>query len=144
MRIALPALSVLFAAICVWLGVRIFNRRERWTKWLAATLAVPLLYIGSFGPWCWVMCRCEAIDEPNLCCWIYYPILRAWFDSGEVIDDSIDWYANLFAGPITSLGLRVAPAQVVATGEMTVWFVPRDAHGWRVTQYKRLCCRRRS
>jgi hypothetical protein len=39
MTILLPALAVAFAAVCVWLTVRIVNRRERWAKWtLAAAL----------------------------------------------------------------------------------------------------------
>ena len=37
MTIFLPTLAVAFAAFCVWLVVRIVNRRERWAKW---TLAV--------------------------------------------------------------------------------------------------------
>jgi hypothetical protein len=46
MTIALPALAVAFAAFCVWLAVRIVNRRERWAKW---TLAVVLLYAAYFA-----------------------------------------------------------------------------------------------
>jgi hypothetical protein len=44
MTIALPALAVALAAICVWLGVRVYNRRERWAKWgLGALIAVALV-----------------------------------------------------------------------------------------------------
>jgi hypothetical protein len=32
MTILLPALAVACAAFCVWLAVRIMNRRERWAK----------------------------------------------------------------------------------------------------------------
>ena len=54
MTILLSTLGVAFAAFCVWLGVRIFNRRERWAKWtLAVVIGVPLLYVASFGPACW-------------------------------------------------------------------------------------------
>ncbi|HEY3965283.1 MAG TPA: hypothetical protein VGM05_12080 [Planctomycetaceae bacterium] len=55
MTIFLPALAVAFAAFCVWLTVRIVNRRERWAKWtLAATIfSIPVLYVVSFGPACW-------------------------------------------------------------------------------------------
>ncbi|HEY3966866.1 MAG TPA: hypothetical protein VGM05_20055 [Planctomycetaceae bacterium] len=50
MPYVLLALAVAFAAFCVWLGVRIVNRRERWAKWtLAATLSLPVLYIFGFG-----------------------------------------------------------------------------------------------
>ena len=41
MTIVLPALGVAFAAFCVWLGVRIVNRRERWAiRTAVATFAV--------------------------------------------------------------------------------------------------------
>jgi hypothetical protein len=40
-----------YAALCIWLGVRLFNRRERWAKWTAVALAImPALYILSSGP----------------------------------------------------------------------------------------------
>jgi hypothetical protein len=44
-----------FAAFCIWLAVRIINRRERWAKRTAVGLGVtlPLLYFASFGPACW-------------------------------------------------------------------------------------------
>jgi hypothetical protein len=55
MEIVLPALAVAFAAFCVWLAVRIINRRDRWAKWtLAAVVGLPVLYVASFGPACWL------------------------------------------------------------------------------------------
>jgi hypothetical protein len=50
--VILPTLAVAFAALCVWLGVRIFNRRERWAKRMALGLLVLALvmYPLSFGP----------------------------------------------------------------------------------------------
>jgi hypothetical protein len=48
---AIAIVAVAFAAICVWLGVRIYNRRERWAKrTLALLVGLPLLYVASFGP----------------------------------------------------------------------------------------------
>lgn len=44
MTLVLPALSVTFAAICVWLTVRIVNRRERWAKWAAVAVLVYAAY----------------------------------------------------------------------------------------------------
>lgn len=53
MTLLLPTLAVAFAAYCVWLTVRVVNRKERWAKrTLAATLALPVLYVASFGPAC--------------------------------------------------------------------------------------------
>jgi hypothetical protein len=50
--ILLPALAVAFAAFCVWLMVRIINRRERWAKWALAAvvgLGLPLMYFGAYA-----------------------------------------------------------------------------------------------
>jgi len=47
----LLTLSTGFTASCIWLTVRIFNRRERWAKWTAAALVgAMLLYPLSVGP----------------------------------------------------------------------------------------------
>jgi drug/metabolite transporter superfamily protein YnfA len=47
MAVALSIFGVAFAAFCVWLTVRIINRRERWAKWtvvaLTAFAAIALL-----------------------------------------------------------------------------------------------------
>ena len=54
MEILFPALAVAVAAFCVWLGVRIVNRRERWAMWTAACLLVLLvIYPLSAGPAMW-------------------------------------------------------------------------------------------
>src|SRR5947208_653375 len=56
MLIATLILSVAFAAFCIWLGVRIFNRRERWAKWMAVALTIVIVvgYPVSFGPAWWL------------------------------------------------------------------------------------------
>jgi hypothetical protein len=48
MNIGLPALVVAFAALCVWLTVRIVNRRERWAKRLTVFLVVLASYPGAY------------------------------------------------------------------------------------------------
>jgi hypothetical protein len=49
--VAWGVVGVTYAAVCIWLGVRLFNRRERWVKWTAVALAiVPVLYTLSSGP----------------------------------------------------------------------------------------------
>jgi len=54
---AVAIFGIVVAAFCVWLAVRIFNRRERWAKWTLAglVLGLPLLYVLSFGPACWLV-----------------------------------------------------------------------------------------
>jgi len=43
-------LGVAFAAFCIWLTVRIVNRRERWAKRTAVALVALLGYPLSIGP----------------------------------------------------------------------------------------------
>lgn len=62
MTLLLATLAVSFAAFCIWLTVRIANRRERWAKWmLAAVVGVPVLYVASFGPAC-AMIDCQQLE----------------------------------------------------------------------------------
>jgi hypothetical protein len=43
-------LAVAFAASCVWLGVRDYNRRERWATWtLAGTIGLPIRMCFDLG-----------------------------------------------------------------------------------------------
>jgi hypothetical protein len=73
MTTLLPALAVAFAAFCVWLTVRIVNRREQWAKrTLAGLIGLPVLYFASFGPICWLQDR--RILPPMLAQRIYGPL----------------------------------------------------------------------
>ena len=45
----LAALGVAFAASCIWLAVRIVNRRERWAIWTAAALVIALPVLWGTG-----------------------------------------------------------------------------------------------
>ena len=49
MTIILPALGVAFPAVCIWLAVRIFNRREKWAKRTAVGLAVATIFFGAYA-----------------------------------------------------------------------------------------------
>jgi hypothetical protein len=101
MTTILPALAVAFTAFCVWLTVRIVNRRERWAKWTAvAVVGMPALYIATFGPASWWLSTPVKLDfvgiksqrPPS----IYAPIgiVSRWFGPGQ-IQDAICWYATL-------------------------------------------------
>lgn len=70
------ALGVAFAALCVWLGVRIFNRRERWAKRTAVIVLVPILYVASFGPACWISCRIQ--PSGKVMSVVYWPLIAAF------------------------------------------------------------------
>ena len=91
MTFILPALAVAFAAFCVWLTVRIVNRRERWTKWtLAAAIGVPGLYILSFGPACWMVDRGNVAARPVAM--LYRPILVVILNGPEICRSALTSY----------------------------------------------------
>lgn len=50
MIIVLPALAVAYAAVCVWLAVRIINRREKWASWTAVALLVVSIFL-AYAIW---------------------------------------------------------------------------------------------
>jgi hypothetical protein len=81
--IQLSTLAVAFAAFCVWLTVRIVNRRERWAKWtLAVVVGLPVLYVASFGPACWICSRLRVRDRHVRFVAVpmaYYPVGSACF-----------------------------------------------------------------
>src|SRR5690349_19586030 len=92
MTIVLPALALAFAAFCVWLAVRIINRRERWAKWTAAVIAPPLLYLLSFGPACWIIAgpwprdyeRGRVLAGPDWFVIVYDPIGRLIYANSPI------------------------------------------------------------
>ena len=92
MSIILPALAVAFAAFCVWLTVRIVNRRERWAKWTAAAMAVVILYVLSIGPSAWLV----GDAKPGDWSWsayhaAYYPLLRLYdWDYDYGVPENVD------------------------------------------------------
>jgi len=76
----LSALAVVVAAFCVWLTVRIVNRRERWPKrTLAAVIGFPVLYVASFGPACWLAADFQPVRGAHPCAGMifYWPLGRA-------------------------------------------------------------------
>ena len=94
MTILLPALVVAFAAFCVWLTVRIVNRRERWAKRiLAATLLLPVLYVGSFGPACWLVGR-RVLPESILTT-AYRPCVFLALDGLAPVQNTLWWWTEL-------------------------------------------------
>ncbi len=93
----LATVGVTFAAICIWLTVRIINRRERWAKWtLAAGISVPLLYVLSFGPACWFSSRMKFGDSAMS--FFYFPITLALaFNNDTTASHIVNWYAEFRA-----------------------------------------------
>jgi hypothetical protein len=66
MGIAISIFGIAYAAFCIWLTVRIVNRRERWAKRLAVGLALLLIaYPVSFGPACWITANPPSVSDAS-------------------------------------------------------------------------------
>jgi len=112
MTIVLPTVVVAFAAFCIWLAVRIINRRERWAKWtLAVVVALPALYLASFGPIVWL--ADHDVVPRNRAAAIYSPILM------EVRGGDLLWSYGCLGcrDPFTMLQLWILANVKPSTGE---------------------------
>ena len=89
MALALSIFGVVFAAFCVWLTVRIVNRRERWARWTAAGLvALSATYLLSYG----IAVRCDRRQ-----------LLPSWVrPAGERIYAPIYWLQSEGPKPVRS------------------------------------------
>jgi hypothetical protein len=98
-----------FAGTCLWLSLRVFNRRERWATWaLVAVVGSPVCYAGSLGPACWWF----GSDSPKLP-WgathepdgiysprIYWPIGRLVQHAPTPIATAVGWYTVRDGKPV--------------------------------------------
>jgi hypothetical protein len=96
----LPVLGLSYAALAVWLAVRIVNRRENWAKRIAAGLAVVLIgYPLSFGPACWWLSGLlepgPSFAEVRRGPLAYWPLGYIAKYGPSVPSDAIGWYATL-------------------------------------------------
>jgi len=98
MAIVLSVLGVAFAAFCIWLAVRIFNRRERWAKWLAVgTFLGAELYLLSFGPASWLVGHSYLPARPTW--WVFRPLTWLATHGPQPIQGPIWWWARSFEPP---------------------------------------------
>jgi hypothetical protein len=92
----LARVGLAVAAFSIWLTIRIFNRRERWAKRTAAVLvAVPILYVLSFGPACWWFTDRSfgyAFRMPSVA---YWPMGWTVRHSPKPVSSAVCWYAKV-------------------------------------------------
>jgi len=118
MAIAFAIFGIAFAAFCVWLTVRIVNRRERWAKWtLTAVVCVPALYVLSFGPACW-LCYSGYISSKAIVN-AYDPVFTLYRTGPKTIRTAIIWYSD----PLGKEGPLDAPT-VIGLDAMGIVYVP--------------------
>lgn len=90
-------IAIAFAAFCVWLTVRIVNRRERWANWtLAAVVGVPVLYVASFGPAIWIASPRDSDISvgPSSMLAIYRPLGWIANETDSPIGRALEWWAR--------------------------------------------------
>jgi hypothetical protein len=104
MTIVVSSLAVAFASVCIWLTIRFVNRRERWAKkTLVAIIAVPMLYLLSFGPACWIATRYQPLRKSVIT--IYSDtVVWAYFKTPRFVGSTLIWYANV-AGDVDIYGM---------------------------------------
>ena len=108
MTLVLPIIGVAFAAFCVWLTVRVINRRERWARWTLAIAIGPLMYVASFGPACWLV-RHECIEPLNVAK-VYAPMIRcvpAWPPAVSQPDSIFEFFRWYSGGTISDLRIAL-------------------------------------
>jgi hypothetical protein len=93
MAIAFGIAGVAYAAFCVWLTVRIVNRRERWAKWtLAAVLVSLAMYLASVG----LLIKLPESIITRIA-WFYRPVFIAGRNSSafrELMDRYVDFISH--------------------------------------------------
>jgi hypothetical protein len=96
---AIAALAVAFAAFCIWLTVRIVNRRERWAKRTAAAVILVGLvgYPLSTGPAGWMRANGWIGPDTDRSLHRFYSPLKWQFrNSPEPIRRAIRRYESLW------------------------------------------------
>lgn len=91
MAITLSIFGIAFAAFCVWLGVRIYNRREQWAKWTAAGMAVMIVvgYPLSIGLANWLYRR---LGQPA---WLREAGPKLYWPIDWITDHGPEWLHDL-------------------------------------------------
>src|SRR5262245_46783807 len=100
MSLVLPGVAVALIAFCIWLAVRIVNRRDRWAQLTAVVLAVVLIgYPVSIGPAGWLLSRDSTPIQVQLAALNFYKPLRlAVRSSPRAARIGADRYCDLWIG----------------------------------------------
>jgi len=100
MALALSIFGVGFAAFCVWLTVRIVNRRKKPGKafWATVVVVMMMLYPLSVGPAEWMQ-RHDWIPAAGMTALKRFYIPLAWLEThSEKFGRAMFWYEQLWVG----------------------------------------------
>jgi hypothetical protein len=95
-----PAMAIYLSALCIWLTVRIVNRREQWAKrTLAVVVGLPVLYFLSFGPLMWLEAQGYMYSSFGDHLRAYAAPVRMIYDhSPQPIKNVLAWYERVSRG----------------------------------------------
>jgi hypothetical protein len=108
-------LGIAFAAACVWLAVRLVNRREKPGVGLWAAVVVIAVLVGyplSIGPACWVKDRYSP-ESKFMLGDAYRPIIWTADRCPEFVKAGLRWYL--------SVGLREREYATFSDHSITLW-----------------------
>lgn len=116
-QLLLGALGAAFAAFCIWLTVRIFNRRECWAKRTAAGLMIgSMMYPLSF-PIVGIVWFSTGIRVPGFLLAAYLPLV--------LLCEECHPLAEIFELSLSPIGLAVAIFGLLVTGILFICAVTR-------------------
>lgn len=74
------------------------SNRPLWPLLTAALIGLPVLYVASFGPACWISTRISR--RAPFVNFVYQPLMRAWWQHGAANgNDLLFRYGCLFTSP---------------------------------------------
>ena len=94
---------------------------EIWPWIVALLIGLPVLYVASFGPACWIYGRTESHRLPS----VFRPLNRA-FDRDSPIRKPMLWFARIGIGPNGSIALPESEANwlwIISSDGLDVWYV---------------------
>jgi hypothetical protein len=122
MTILLPALAVAFGAFCVWLTVRILNRRERWAKWTAVGLILVVAYPLGTGPVQWLNWNTPPVPYFAEAARTVYAPIRWLGGKSPAVGRTLDWYVGLWVDWNDAPGLNLPPGvRLPSSWERFTW-----------------------
>lgn len=97
---ALLVPALVLAILCTWLAVPLLRKRKREVKLTA--VALPMLYVLSFGPACWISSRTGR--GANTVTAVYQPVFNIWWNGPRGIGRAVEWYARILSEDDWKLG----------------------------------------
>jgi hypothetical protein len=72
------------------------DRKPVWPWIVALLIGLPVLYVASFGPACWMFSD-ELVSYDHLSC-MYRPLIRLTFHGPEIVQQSLRTYVRFWRG----------------------------------------------